>query len=164
MTPEAALLLVLALVGRPPARALPAQAERPPAEVYYGAELPSPFLPVLPPAATWDVPADLKDAATGMSPTAPPASGWINAASSLLLLTPTGGLVHELGLGRFTEEEGTARREMLGGASADGRFAWHWQRVERRPDARVLSPEEAIDILFTGAQPCSHQENERTVD
>ena len=43
------------------ARPWPAAAERPPLEIHYGTELPRPFLPVLPPAAAWDLPDDMKD-------------------------------------------------------------------------------------------------------
>jgi hypothetical protein len=40
-----------------------------------------------------------------------------------------------------------------------------WDLGGRRTDARVLSPEEAIEILFTGAQPCSPaHHDERTLD
>lgn len=151
MTAEAALLLAFAITPIAPSRPLPALAERPPLEVYFGTELPRPFFPVLPPAAAWDLPDDMRDALSGgLSPAH--SSGWINAPASLLLLTPSGSLVHELGLGRFNEEAGALRREMRGGASTDGRFAWHWQKLERRADTRTEKGAEARSTLvFLGS-------------
>ncbi|MBI3299953.1 MAG: hypothetical protein HYZ75_17450 [Elusimicrobia bacterium] len=151
MTPEAVLLLAL-LAKHPPERELPTEPERPPVEVYFGAELPSPFLPVLPPSAAWELPRDLKDAPTAFTG-GPVATGWITAPSSLLLLTPSGSLVHELGLGRFSEEDGAVRREMRGASSADGRFAWHWQSVLRRPAGRVeKAPEPRTALVYLGSR------------
>ncbi len=69
----------------------------------------------------------------GNPPAAPKGGGWKATRSSLLLFDGKGRLVNEIGLGDWHEDiEGNlaARRRMTGGVSADGRFAWHWQKVE----------------------------------
>lgn len=105
----AAALLAAAAKERPPADGPHAGL---PTQVYYGEELRSPFLPVLPPAAPATTPLT-----------------WTVAPASLLLLGPDGSVRHELGLGRFSAEDGSMRREMRGAAAKDGRSAWHWQKV-----------------------------------
>ena len=133
MIPEALLLAYLTLTPVPPKARPAADAPRAalPAEVYHGAELERPFLPVLPPAASWELPDDLRDALGALPGPASP-TGWLSASASLLLRAPSGALVHELGLGRHSEDDGALKREMRGGASQDGRFAWHWQKVSAR--------------------------------
>ena len=125
----------------------------PPAPIFYGAELPQPFLPVLPPTAdaAIEMPDDLRDAIGPMSgPTSP--AGWLAASSSLLLRGPQGALVHELGLGTFREGDGSLSRQLAGGASKDGRFAWHWQKVSIRDTAAVEAPPRASSTLvYLGA-------------
>lgn len=111
MIPGAFLAALLAASAKAPRVAdVPRSAS--PAEVYYGAELPSPFLPVLPPTG----------AVTS-------SAAWVAAPASLVLLGPGGTPVHELGLGRFSSEDGALRREMRGDVSKGGRFAWHWQKL-----------------------------------
>lgn len=112
MIPEAFLAAVLAASAKArPAPEAPRAAM--PAQVYYGEELETPFLPVLPPAA-----------AAAAAP-----RGWLAAPASLVLLGSDGALVHELGLGRYSNEDGSTRRDLRGGAAKNGRFAWHWQSV-----------------------------------
>lgn len=114
--------------------ALPAAAAAP---VFYGTELEPPFLPVLPPAAAVEVPDDLRDAPAALPAAVPAAAaGWLNAPSSLLLRGASGGLVHELGTGRWKEDDGRLERQLRAGASKDGRFAWHWQKVSFAGGAR----------------------------
>lgn len=113
--------------------AWPAAAETP---VFYGTELEAPFLPVLPPAAAVEVPDDLRDAPAALPGTPAASAGWLTTASSLLLRAPAGPLVHELGVGRWKEDDGRLARELRGGASKDGRFAWHWQKVSYAGGAR----------------------------
>lgn len=149
MTPETALILALAATPYP-ARP-PAPAEPPPAQVFYGTELSAPFLPVLPPAASWSIPDDMRDALTA-APAPGAAAGWLKAPASLLLLNADGSLVHELGIGQSSEQDGALRRRMLAGASEDGRFAWHWQRVERRTAGRVeRAPQTDRVLVFLGS-------------
>lgn len=83
-----------------------------PTQIYYGEELRFPFLPVLPPAAP-----------------SPTSLTWVRAPASLVMLGPDGSVRHELGLGRYSAEDGSMRREMRGAAAKDGRSAWHWQKV-----------------------------------
>lgn len=67
------------------------------------------------------------------TPAPPQGGGWSATRSSLLLFDDKGRLVNEIGLGDWKEDfkgKFTARRSMKGGISADGRFAWHWQKVE----------------------------------
>lgn len=151
MTPETALIFTLAATPYAAPPSSPKQAEPPPAQVFYGAELAAPFLPVLPPAASWSIPDDMRDALTA-APAPNPAGGWIKAPASLLLLNPDGSLIHELGLGSSSEPEGVVRRRMQGGASEDGRFAWHWQRVERRAAGRIeRAPQTDTVLVFLGS-------------
>ncbi|MFA6029863.1 MAG: hypothetical protein WC969_08425 [Elusimicrobiota bacterium] len=68
---------------------------------------------------------------------------WKLAGSSLLLVAD-GAPAVEFGLGTWEEEKGALveRRSVRGGLSKDGRFAWHWTRVEsiqRRREDTVLS-------------------------
>jgi hypothetical protein len=48
-------------------------------------------------------------------------------------------MLHEIGLGRWEEEADglIARRIMRGGVSKDGRFAWHWTKIESLQRTRV---------------------------
>lgn len=152
MTPETALLLALTVTPRAAAQARPVRAEAPPAQVFFGTELPRPFLPVLPPAASWDIPGDMRDALSAGAPSAVPA-GWVKAPSSLLLRGSDGALVHELGLGPSSEADGLLGRSMGGGASEDGRFAWHWPRIERRAAGRVeRAPQTDSALVFLGSR------------
>ena len=67
------------------------------------------------------------------TPAAPKGGGWTTTRSSLLLFDEEGRLVNEIGLGEWKEDfkgKLSGRRNMKGGISADGRFAWHWQKVE----------------------------------
>ncbi len=146
MIPPEAFLLAMTMTVRPVIPPRPAQAERPPLQVFYGTELGKPFLPVLPVAASWVVPDDLRDALAA-APRGAPAAGWEKTAASLLLGGQGGALLHEVGLGTFSEEDGAVRRDMRGGASADGRFAWHWQSVETRPPGRVERAPESRRVL-----------------
>lgn len=123
------------------------------APVFYGEELPQPFLPVLPLTedSAIEVPDDLRDA---LGPVAGPVSpaGWLAASSSLLLRAPHGALVHELGLGAFREGDGSLSRELAGAASKNGRFAWHWQKVSIRDTAAVeASPRTSSTLVYLGA-------------
>ncbi|TBR26135.1 hypothetical protein EPO15_00855 [bacterium] len=119
MIPQALLAAMLARADRPPAPS----AELPP-QVYFGAELGRPFLPVLPPRADDGAPAP---------------AGWLAAPASLVLAAKDGTVLHELGVGRWSAEDGALRREMRGAASKDGRSAWHWQKVaEGEKTASVL--------------------------
>lgn len=124
----------------------------PPERVYYGAELEAPFLPILPPPPGFEVPDDLCDALAAVpAQTAP--SGWLAAPSSLVLRGPHGALVHELGLGRFSEPGGALTRELRGGASKDGRFAWHWQKAESKGSGAVeKAPRAASTLVYLGAR------------
>lgn len=144
------MLRLLALAALP---ALAAGTPRlgPPAQVYYGAELEAPFLPVLPPPPGFEVPDDLCDAlAAAPAPAAP--AGWLAAPSSLVLRGPQGALVHELGIGRFSEPDGALTRELRGGASKDGRFAWHWQKAEEKASGAVEKAPRAVSTLvYLGA-------------
>lgn len=152
MTPETALILALAATPYAAPRPGPAPAEAPPPQVFYGTELSAPFLPVLPPAAAWDLPNDMRDALAA-APAPNPAGGWMKAPASLLLLDADGSLVHELGLGPSAEPDGAVRRQMQGGSSEDGRFAWHWQRVERRSAGRVeRAPKADAVLVFLGSR------------
>lgn len=68
---------------------------------------------------------------------------WKLAGSSLLLVADDGPTA-EFGLGTWEEEKGglVERRSVRGGISKDGRFAWHWTRVEsirRTREDAVLS-------------------------
>jgi len=74
-----------------------------------------------------------------LPPGAPKGGGWARTDSSLLLYSPSGKMLHEIGLGRWEEEaEGLiVRRTMLGGVSKDGRFAWHWTKIESVQRTRV---------------------------
>lgn len=141
-------LVVLAVL---PALAAEAPRQGPPERVYYGTELEAPFLPVLPPPPGFEVPDDLCDAlAAAPAPAAP--AGWLAAPSSLVLRGPQGALVHELGLGRFSEPDGALTRELRGGASHDGRFAWHWQKAEAKRDGAVeRAPRSAATLVYLGA-------------
>jgi len=59
--------------------------------------------------------------------------GWVKTPSSLLLFDSSGTLVSEIGLGAFEEPAGTdtvARRKVRAGVSADGRFAWSFEKKE----------------------------------
>lgn len=98
-----------------------------PTQVYYGEELRSPFLPVLPPASP-----------------SPTALTWVAAPASLVMLGADGSVRHELGVGRYSSEDGSLRREMRGAAAKDGRSAWHWQKVGN--DDRTSSV-----LIFLGA-------------
>lgn len=131
MTPSALLLLLTAAHAAP---------------IFYGTELPQPFLPVLPLSeeAAIDIPDDLRDA---IGQAALPPAGWLAASSSLLLRGSRGGLVHELGLGNFREGDGSLSRQLSGGASKDGRFAWHWQKVAIRDVAAVEAPPRSFSTL-----------------
>lgn len=123
----------------------------PPAAIFYGTELEAPFLPVLPPASDIEIPDDLCDALAS-APGQASAAGWLAAPSSLVLRAPHGALVHELGLGRFPDRDGALTRELRGGASKDGRFAWHWQRVEVKSDGPVEAPPRTVSTLvYLGA-------------
>lgn len=146
MLPPEAFLLAMTMTVRPYVPPRPAEAQKPPAQVYYGEELPKPFLPVLPAAAAFSVPDDLRDSLNG-SPGAGPGPGWAKTPASLLLGGPGGALLHEVGLGSFAEDDGAVRRDMRGGASADGRFAWHWQSVETRLPGRVERAPESRRVL-----------------
>lgn len=134
-----------------PAFAAEAPRQGPPERVYYGTELEAPFLPVLPPPPGFEVPDDLCDALAAV-PAPASAAGWLAAPSSLVLRGPQGALVHELGIGRFSEPDGTLTRELRGGASKDGRFAWHWQRVETKSEGPVEAPPRtASTLVYLGA-------------
>lgn len=123
----------------------------PPAAVFYGTELEAPFLPVLPPAPDFEVPEDLCDALAS-APGPAFASGWLAAPASLVLRAPHGALIHELGLGRFPDRDGSLTRELRGGASKDGRFAWHWQKVETKTEGPVeTAPRTASTLVYLGA-------------
>lgn len=66
--------------------------------------------------------------------------GWRAAESSLLLFDINGELYNEIGLGEWREELGEKlylRRRMLGGVSANGRFAWHFQKLDTLRSGRV---------------------------
>lgn len=135
-----------------PAFAAEAPRQGPPDRVYYGTELEAPFLPVLPPPPGFEVPDDLCDALAAV-PAPASAAGWLAAPSSLVLRGPQGALVHELGIGRFSEPDGTLTRELRGGASKDGRFAWHWQRAEARREGSVeKAPRAASTLVYLGAR------------
>lgn len=118
----------------------------------HATELPPPFLPVLPlarveSAADLDMPDDLRDALGPASP-----AGWLAASSSLLLRGPHGALVHELGLGSYREGDGSLSRRLAGGASKDGRFAWHWQKVSVRDASAVEAPlRTSSTLVYLGA-------------
>ncbi len=59
--------------------------------------------------------------------------GWAVLGASLLLRPARGGPSLEFGLGQWEEPgtEGTlVRKRMLGDATWDGRFAWHWEKTE----------------------------------
>ncbi len=74
-------------------------------------------------------------AAKTARPRAPRDGGWTAARSSLLLFDKNGKLIDEVGIGDWEVEiEGglLLRRHMRGGTSRDGRFAWHWQKLESR--------------------------------
>lgn len=135
------------------------------------------FFPVLPPP-----PAELRDALNA-GPAKPPVDGagakrrcpktaartnrpapapacgqWAAAPASLLLLGDAGEIVNEIGLGEWIEsldQEFLRRRTMLGGISTDGRFAWHWQKVEtiRRGSVdTVISSTTTLVYLGTAGQ------------
>ncbi|TPW18839.1 MAG: hypothetical protein FD126_3284 [Elusimicrobia bacterium] len=142
-----ALLVLSAALGP----AVAADYFGPPAAVFFGTELEAPFLPVLPPASDIEIPDDLCDALASVPGTSSPA-GWLAAPSSLVLRAPHGALIHELGLGRFPDQDGALTRELRGGASKDGRFAWHWQRVETKTDGPVEAPPRTSSVLvYLGA-------------
>ncbi len=80
-------------------------------------------------------------AAAGPSPSSTKAKqGWRAAESSLLLYDRNGELYNEIGLGEWREELGEnlyLRRRMLGGVSTNGRFAWHFQKLDTMRSGRV---------------------------
>ena len=115
-------------------------------------ELPSPFFPVLPGAPTpqpsvavafspaLDVPDDLRDS---LAPRQEASANWSNMGSSLLLTDREGRLINELGIGSWDRQgpDGRpARHEARGGVSANGGFAWYWQKVEGKTALVVLGP------------------------
>lgn len=121
-----ALLLAPLLAG-------PVRAES--VQLYGPAQLAPPFLPVAAEGG-W---ADLRDAPRAVEPRgprvppSPQGGGWSATKASLLLYDASGRVLSEIGLGEWRREaEGdlVERRRMRGGVSADGRFAWHWQRVD----------------------------------
>lgn len=120
-----------------------------PARVYYGPELEPLFLPVLPPAAAWDLPDDLRDAPAA-APGPAGGAGWRAAPASLLLRGPGGAIVHELGLGSYPASDGSQSRELRGGASRDGRFAWHWQKVSLW-DPGAAPPRTFSTLVYLGS-------------
>lgn len=93
--------------------------------------------------------------APAKSPAAP--HGWIEAPASMLLYSK-GDLLQEIGLGKWDEDAGpklVREREMRGGVSETGRFAWHWQKVDlirRGRDDEVLSSSRTFVYLGTDGQ------------
>ena len=96
-------------------------------------------------------------AAVALQPAAAPSprSGWEQRPSSLLLRSADGELVDEIGLGEFREPDadGTILRKSLrGGASADGRFAWRWQKEERvRPGREDRVLKSSVSLAYLGS-------------
>ncbi|MEE8424880.1 MAG: hypothetical protein V3S11_03580 [Elusimicrobiota bacterium] len=101
---------------------------------------------------------------------APAGAGWKAAESSLLLSDRKGELYNEIGLGVWREELGDGlylRRRMLGGVSANGRFAWHFQKLDTirsgRVDQVISSTRTLVylgtsgQVLWTNALADSHQ-------
>ena len=69
--------------------------------------------------------------------------GWIKTPSSLLLFDSSGTLVNEIGLGSFEEPVSAdivERRKVRAGVSADGRFAWSFDKGERLKPGKTDKP------------------------
>lgn len=84
--------------------------------------------------------------------------GWRAAPASLLRFDAAGELADELGLGSWTEPLGGERyrrRTARGGVSADGRFAWRWEKEETLRRGRVdtvLLSSRTLEYLGTEGQ------------
>lgn len=91
-------------------------------------------------------------------PRAPAGGGWVATDSSLLLYDRRGKVAAEMGLGRWRQELGDGRarrRRARGGTCADGRFAWHWQKLETVRSGRVdevLESSTTLAYLGTSGQ------------
>jgi hypothetical protein len=98
-------------------------------------------------------------------PKAPAGGGWRKTKSSLLLFGPEGDLINEIGLGEWTEDMGEglkARRVMRGGASENGRFAWHWQKVETvRPGRSEILLGSTMTLVYLGTSGQTLWNNDR---
>ncbi|HVE14147.1 MAG TPA: hypothetical protein VNI01_12180 [Elusimicrobiota bacterium] len=94
------------------------------------------------------------DMPAGTAPGAP--GGWQKKPSSLVLIGADGDVLDEAGLGEFRESAAggmVLKTTMLGGASADGRFAWKWRKRETlragRDDRSIGS---TVSLSYLGAQ------------
>lgn len=88
-------------------------------------------------------------------PEPPRTAGWAVVGASLLLRPAQGGPTLEFGLGEWEEagEDGLlVRKRMLGDATRDGRFAWHWEKTESLRRGRqdsVVSSSSKLSYLGT---------------
>jgi len=91
-------------------------------------------------------------------PKAPKGGGWAAAQGSLLRFDRRGKLVDEVGIGEWDvelEDGVILRQRMRGGTSRDGRFAWHWQKLETVKLGRtdeVLASTTTLSYLGTRGQ------------
>lgn len=126
-------------------------------------DLSAPFYPVLP--RTTPYPKTVPGPALGSiaAPQQLPLAGrgsqrrWHAFGSSLALYDDFGVLRNELGLGLWRDEYRgeVVEREMRGGVSGNGRFAWHWQRIVRREAGlrgRTLRADRMLVYLGTAGQ------------